>query len=77
VTLQTPVATVLAVLLAFMLAAIAVRTVRAVVRRLLKAMEVVGAENRAAMDARADQLTRAMTLLAYGVAAAASISVAF
>jgi small conductance mechanosensitive channel len=66
----------LAVVAAFLLAAIAVRTARAVVRRLMKAMEVVGQENRAAMDARARQLTRAMTLLAYGVAAAASISLA-
>jgi moderate conductance mechanosensitive channel len=74
VSLQTPLATVLAVALAFVLAAVAVRAARAVVRRLLKALEVVGAENRAAMDVRARQLIRGLTLLAYGVAAAVSIS---
>src|SRR2546430_1810167 len=37
---------------------------------------MVGAENRAAVHARARQLIRALTLLAYGVAALASVSLA-
>ena len=52
------------------------RVAHAVVHRLLDALDIVSAENRAAVHARARQLIRALTLLAYGVAALASISLA-
>ena len=63
-------------LLAFVVAYVLVRIAHAVVQRLLGALEIVGSENRVAMQARAGQLIRALTLLAYGVAALASISLA-
>ena len=65
-----------AVALAFLLAALAVRVARALVLRLLATLDIVSTENRAAVDSRAQQLIRATTLLAYAVAAAASISFA-
>src|SRR6476620_11445509 len=65
------------VVLAFVVAAVAVRIAHAVVHRLLGALEIVGSENRTAVQARAQQLIRALTFLAYGVAAIASISLAF
>ena len=68
--------TVAAVVLAFALAAVAARLAHAVIHRILDALDIVGAENREAVHARARQLTRALTLLAYGVAALASISLA-
>ncbi len=68
--------TALAILVAFAAAAAVVGLGRAIVRRRLDAMQVVSPENRAAVDARAKGLTRALTLLAYGVAALASISFA-
>jgi small-conductance mechanosensitive channel len=69
-------ATVGAVILAFILAAVAAGAANAVIRRVLQALDIVGAENRVAVQARARQLTRALTMLAYGVAALASISLA-
>jgi moderate conductance mechanosensitive channel len=68
--------TVGAVLLAFVLAALLVRVARAAIRRLLGALDIVGVENREAVQKRARQLTGALTLLAYGVAALASVSLA-
>lgn len=65
-----------AILVAFAAAAALVGLGRAIVRRRLDAMEVVSPENRAAVDARAKGLTRALTLLAYAVAALASTSFA-
>ena len=65
-----------ATVLAFAAAAVAARIAHTLVGRLLDALETVSAENRAAMDRRGRQLTRAMTLLAYGVAAVASLSFA-
>lgn len=65
-----------AIVLAFALAAIAVRIAHDVVRRLLDRMDSISAENRAAVHDRAKKLVRAVTLLAYGVAALASISLA-
>jgi moderate conductance mechanosensitive channel len=65
-----------AVVLVFVLAAIVARVAHAVIHRVLDALDIVGAENRAAVHARARQLTRALTMLAYGVAALASISLA-
>jgi small-conductance mechanosensitive channel len=69
-------ATVGAVVLAFILAAVVARASRAVIHRMLRALDIVGAENREAVHARARQLTRALTILAYGVAALASVSLA-
>lgn len=65
-----------AVLLAFLVAAIAVRVGHAVIRRVLDALDVVGPANRAAVDARARQLERALTVLGYGVALLATVSLA-
>ena len=65
-----------AVVLAFALAAIVVRAAHAVVHRLLGVLDIVSSENRAAVEARARRLIRALTLLAYGVAVLASISLA-
>jgi len=64
-----------AVALTFVLAALAVRIARAFVLRLLGRLDI-DAEHRAAVDARAQQLIRATTLLAYAVAGTASISFA-
>jgi len=69
-------ATVGAVVLAFILAAVVARASHAVIHRILRALDIVGAENREAVHARARQLTRALTILAYGIAALASISLA-
>jgi moderate conductance mechanosensitive channel len=68
--------TVVAVVVAFAVAALVVRVGHAIIHRFLGALEVAGAENRAAVHARARQLIRALTLLVYGVAALASISLA-
>jgi small-conductance mechanosensitive channel len=68
--------TVAAIVLAFAVAAIVVRVAHAVIHRALDALDIVGADNRAAVHARAQQLTRATTLLAFGVAALAAVSLA-
>jgi small-conductance mechanosensitive channel len=68
--------TVGAVVLAFVVAAIVVRLGHMLVQRVLAAMDIVSAENRTAVQARANQLIRALTILAYGVAAVAVVSVA-
>ena len=67
--IETMFGTLLAVALVFVLAAVAARIARAIVHRLLRQLEIVGAENRDAVQARARQLTHALTMLAYGVAA--------
>jgi moderate conductance mechanosensitive channel len=69
-------ATIGAVLLVFVVAAVIVRLAHTVIDRALNALDIVGAENRVAVQARAKQLIRALTVLAYGVAALASISLA-
>ncbi len=69
-------ATAAAVVFAFMLAAVIVRIAHAVVHRVLDTLDIIGTEQRAAMHARARQLIRALTFLAYGVAALASLSLA-
>src|SRR5256885_5395108 len=74
--LRQPYVTIAAIALAFLLAAVLLRIARAVVHRALNALDVVSSENRAAVHARARQLTGALTLLAYGVAALASVSLA-
>ena len=68
--------TIAAVVLAFVAAAVVVRVAHAIVHRLLARLDIVGTENRVAIHARARQLIRALTLLAYGIAAVASVSFA-
>jgi moderate conductance mechanosensitive channel len=65
------------VVLAFGGAALTVRIAHALIQRLLGELDIVGPENRAAVHARARQLIRALTFLAYSVAAIASVSLAF
>src|SRR4051794_34904852 len=65
-----------AVVVAFVVAAVAARIAHAVIHHILDALDIVGPENREAVHARAQQLIRALTMLAYGVAALASISLA-
>ena len=65
------------IVLAFVFAAVAVRIAHTVIHRVLGALDIVGPDNRAAVHARAGQLIRALTILAFGVAAVASISFAF
>ena len=64
------------ILLAFALTALLVRLADVVVNRLLGRLDVVSAENQTAIRDRARRLIRALTLMAYGVATAASISFA-
>ncbi len=64
------------IVLAFALAAALVRIAHAVIRRLLDRLEVVSSENRAAVHERGARLISTLTLLAYGVAAVASVSLA-
>src|SRR5215831_16393002 len=68
--------TVAAVVLAFIAAAVVVRIAHVIVHHALDALDIVGSEQRAALHARGQQLIRALTFLAYGVAALASISLA-
>jgi moderate conductance mechanosensitive channel len=68
--------TVGAVLVAFIVAAILIRIAHAIVHRFLAALDIVSPENREAVHQRAQQLLRALTLLGYGIAALASISLA-
>ena len=65
-----------AIVLVFVLAALAVRAAQTFVGRALDALDIVSSENRAAVHARAKQLVGALKLLAYGVAALASVSLA-
>jgi small-conductance mechanosensitive channel len=73
---NAPYATVGAILLVFIAAAVLVRLARWIVHRVLGALEIVGTENREAVHARAKQLLHALTLLAYGFASLAAISLA-
>jgi small conductance mechanosensitive channel len=65
-----------AIVFAFVAAAIVARVGNALVQRMLRALDNGGAEDREAIHARARQLTRALTLLVYGVAGVASLSLA-
>ena len=69
-------ATIAAVIVAFLAAAAVVRLAHVVVRRQIESLDIVGLENRTAVYARGKQLTRALTVLAYAVAAIASVSLA-
>ena len=73
---ETPLTLALVAVLAFLAAAVAVRLARFVVHRALNTLDVAGADDRAALEARARHLTRALTLLVYAVAAVVSVSVA-
>jgi moderate conductance mechanosensitive channel len=68
--------TIAAVAFLFVLAAVVARVGHAVIQRVLTALDIVGTENREAVHARARQLKSALTMLAYGIAAIASISLA-
>jgi small conductance mechanosensitive channel len=68
--------TMVAILLAFAAAAVAVRVARAIVQRLLGTLHTVSAENRAAVHERARRLMRALEFLLFGIAALASLSFA-
>ena len=63
-----------AAIFAFLVAAVVTRVGHVIINRALNALDIVGAENREAVHARARQLGRALTVLAYGVAVLASIS---
>jgi small-conductance mechanosensitive channel len=69
-------ATIAAVILAFVVAAAVVGVAHLLVRRVLGSLDIVSAENRDIVQARARQLIRALTALAYGVAAVAVVSLA-
>jgi len=69
-------ATAVAILIAFALAALAARILSTIIHRLLGRMQMVDAANQEAVHARARQLVRALTFLAYGIAALASVSIA-
>src|SRR5205085_8999656 len=60
----------------FVLAYAVVHIAHALVQRLVAALDIVSSENRAAVQARARKLLRALMLMAYGVAALASVSFA-
>jgi small conductance mechanosensitive channel len=64
------------VVLAFALAAFAVRVLRSVLRRTIDAVDTMTPENRAAVHARAGRLVNAFSVLAYGIAAVVSVSLA-
>src|SRR5262249_17987261 len=68
--------TVAAIVFAFVVAAIVVRIAHTLLQRLVGALDIVDAENRTAVQARARQRIRSLTGLAYGVAALASVSLA-
>ena len=65
--------TLVAVVVAFIVAGLVVRILHAIIHRLLDALEIVGTGNRAAVHARAKQLTRALTVVSFGLAAVASV----
>jgi moderate conductance mechanosensitive channel len=71
-----PYATVVVIAAFIVAAAIAARIAHALIHRLLDRLDIVSPEDRATLHARAEQLVRALTLLAYGIAAAASVSLA-
>ena len=65
-----------AAILAFVAAALVVRVARSAILRLLDRLDIVNADNRQAVHARAKQLTSALTFLAFGVAAVVTVSFA-
>ena len=73
---RAAVPTVESILFAFALAAVVVRVATFFVHRALGGLDVVSAENRAAVQARERQLRLALRLAAFGMAAFASLSLA-
>ncbi len=71
-----PYPTAAAVVIAFLAASVLARVAHAVIHRLLDRLDIVSVENRAAVHALGQQLIRALTLLAYAVAALVSVSLA-
>jgi moderate conductance mechanosensitive channel len=71
-----PYSTAAAVVVAFLIAAVLVRVAHGVIHRLLDRLEIVSAENRAAVHARAQGLIHTLTLLAYALAAIVSVLLA-
>jgi moderate conductance mechanosensitive channel len=71
-----PYSTLAGILLAFAGAAIVVRVAQAMLRRVVEALDIVGLENRAAVGARAKSLVNGLAVLAYGIAALVSVSLA-
>lgn len=65
-----------AAILAFLAAALVARVARSAILRLLDRLDIVNADNRQAVHARARQLTSALTFLAFGVAAVVTVSFA-
>jgi small conductance mechanosensitive channel len=65
-----------AALVALLAAALVVRIGRSAILRLLSRLDIVDADNREAVHARAKQLTSALTFLAFGVATVVTISFA-
>jgi moderate conductance mechanosensitive channel len=76
VTHPPPYSTLAGILLAFAAAAIVVRVAQAMLRRVVEALDIVGVENRAAVYARAKALVNGLAVLAYGIAALVSVSLA-
>jgi small conductance mechanosensitive channel len=74
--MSTATTTLIAIAVAFAVAALAVQIAHTVVHRLIASMHTVSAENRAAVRDRARKLLRALQLFAYGIAALASVSLA-
>jgi small conductance mechanosensitive channel len=74
--MSTATTTLIAIAVAFAVAALAVQIAHTVVHRLIESMHTVSAENRAAVRDRARKLLRALQLFAYGIAALASVSLA-
>lgn len=74
--IHSPYVIVVGVVLAFALAAVLVRIAHTLLHRLLDRLDVVSSENRAAVHERGRRLISMLTLLAYGVAAVASVSLA-
>jgi small-conductance mechanosensitive channel len=61
---------------AFVLAALAARLAHMAIHRMLNRMDIVSPDNRAAVQARAAMLVRALTYLVYGLAALGSVALA-
>jgi len=64
------------VILIFAVAAFIVRLLRSGLRRSIDALDTISADNRAAVHRRAARLVNALAVLAYGIAAAISLSLA-
>ena len=64
------------VILIFAVAAFIVRLLRSGLRRSIDALDTISADNRAAVHRRAARLVNALAVLAYGIAAAISMSLA-